>query len=77
MFTFTTWESLVASLCLIAGMLTPVWIVLIVVWLRRCEMKREEQNIGQCRECGYSMAHLPEPRCPECGWPGEKNQHGG
>ncbi len=24
---------------------------------------------GCCRVCGYNLAHLPEPRCPECGKP--------
>jgi hypothetical protein len=24
---------------------------------------------GRCLKCGYSLAHLPEPRCPECGTP--------
>jgi hypothetical protein len=31
-------------------------------WIR--EVRREE---GTCAKCGYSIMHLTEPRCPECG----------
>lgn len=26
-------------------------------------------NPKKCRECGYDLRGLPEPRCPECGTP--------
>jgi hypothetical protein len=29
-------------------------------------VKRRRRR-GQCVHCGYSLAGLPEPRCPECG----------
>lgn len=33
---------------------------------------------GCCRQCGYSLKGLPEPRCPECGTPfGQDECNGG
>ncbi len=32
-------------------------------------MRRRLLGPGTCRECGYSLAYLPENRCPECGTP--------
>lgn len=30
-------------------------------------MRGPQVDLGHCRECGYNLAGLPEPRCPECG----------
>lgn len=32
---------------------------------------------GHCAKCGYDLRGLPEPRCPECGRPFEKETQGG
>jgi hypothetical protein len=43
-------------------LIMPIQWVRSRVWLKRYRMKRQ-----QCIHCGYSVLHLPEPRCPECG----------
>lgn len=32
---------------------------------------------GTCGKCGYDLRGLPEPRCPECGTPFARPDHGG
>ena len=32
-------------------------------------MSVDVPDSAQCRECGYLLRGLPEPRCPECGRP--------
>jgi phage FluMu protein Com len=37
-------------------------------WLACDEPRGPTPNVGlHCAECGYSLAELPEQRCPECG----------
>jgi len=37
-------------------------------WLAHPEPRGPTPNIGlHCADCGYSLAELPEQRCPECG----------
>jgi len=52
----------------------PVWlpVVLLLIspvqWVRRTLwVKRSRARRNECVQCGYSLKHLPEPRCPECG----------
>lgn len=55
------------------------WIILLgiplslIVWLlfaitRRC-LRRLSADPRFCVVCGYNLAYLPKPRCPECGTP--------
>jgi hypothetical protein len=37
----------------------------VIAAVRRRVWRRRRR--GQCVECGYNLAGLPEPRCPECG----------
>jgi len=43
-------------------MISPILWVRNKLWLTRYRSRRNE-----CVHCGYSLLHLPEPRCPECG----------
>jgi len=52
----------------------PVWLPVVVLILfpirsivRGPWIQRRRQRRNQCRQCGYSLKGLPEPRCPECG----------
>ena len=46
-----------------------------VFWKRPMQLRirrvLNERGIPVCLHCGYSLAGLPEPRCPECGEPFE------
>ncbi len=38
------------------------------VWRTLAELRaRRWRAAGRCAACGYPLAGLPEPRCPECG----------
>ena len=49
----------------------PLWpLLLVAAYLAVREVRRvrsERRRIGHCRQCGYDLRGLPEPRCPECG----------
>ena len=75
-----TWASLFtcsAGLALIpfvglAGLWLTVGATLWIVGVRQSRWKSStviRQMDGRCRNCGYNLMGLSEPRCPECGEP--------
>jgi len=48
--------------------LVPVMILVFLLLLRFCErIVVIDERAFNCRECGYDLQGLTEPRCPECG----------
>lgn len=52
----------------------PIWVPLILFsiipsWSLLCIplRARRRRACNQCVKCGYNLAGLPKPRCPECG----------
>ena len=52
----------------------PIWTVLLVA-IPTAALFRFDRRMppGHCLHCGYNLTGLPEPRCPECGQPFERN----
>jgi hypothetical protein len=42
----------------------PAWLIL--SWSLTC-LARTRSAVKVCRKCGYNLAGLTEPKCPECG----------
>jgi hypothetical protein len=54
-----------------------VLVLLILAWISyRSGVRRSRLQGNRCLCCGYPLAGLPEPRCPECGMapPADKGQ---
>ena len=50
------------------GIELPLWIPMLVVGVPTVlSWHRSRPVPGHCQKCGYNLAGLPEPRCPECG----------
>lgn len=50
----------------VIGLVTAMTLLLRMRYRR---VVRDECLRRPCWQCGYSLLHLPEPRCPECGTP--------
>jgi hypothetical protein len=59
------------------GMSVPLWpLLLVAAYLAIREVRRvslQRRRRGHCKNCGYDLQGLPEPRCPECGSPFEQD----
>jgi hypothetical protein len=55
----------------------PLWpLLLVAAYLAIREVRRvslQRKRRGHCKNCGYDLRGLPEPRCPECGSPFERD----
>ena len=60
-----------SGLAAAAGLMVMVllWLLNAAVLARvvRGYVRHLRAKPGMCRQCGYNLAHLVEPRCPECG----------
>ena len=56
-----------AWLPVVALLIMPMRGIVRGPWLQRWRRRR-----NRCLHCGYSLEHLPKPRCPECGTPTDK-----
>ena len=61
------WPGLLADTVIFALM----WAMVIALppTLYHMYIRRRRRRRGQCETCGYSLANLPGPACPECGEP--------
>ena len=64
---FPIWSGLLADTAIFAA----GWAMVIAptVILYGIHVRRRRRRRGQCEACGYSLANLPGPTCPECGKP--------
>jgi len=46
----------------------------IAIYMKITEPRIHSIKKGYCIKCGYDLRGLPEPRCPECGTPFDRNQ---
>jgi len=49
------------------GLLLDVVYLIIVVRVIKSYLRSRKRAHGKCRHCGYNLALLTAPRCPECG----------
>ena len=56
-------NSLIYDAARVTGILLPGLIVAVAIAIRR----RPRFDEPRCRNCGYILRGLAEPRCPECG----------
>src|SRR5262249_25682182 len=48
----------------------PLWIPPVIAWVVTARLARKHRRKippGHCGACGYNLAGLENPRCPECG----------
>ena len=57
------------ALAWLLGLALIALYIAILVRVTRGYLARRSDRPGHCRECGYPLKRLPEPRCPECGTP--------
>ena len=57
------WAFIDATVVLILSAPSIIAAVFLYAWRNRFDGR------NHCRECGYNLTGLPEPRCPECGKP--------
>jgi len=56
------------------GLATGALFVAIACRVTKAYLRYRSRSKGTCKKCGYELAHLPEPRCPECFTPFDPKQ---
>jgi len=55
-----------ATVALLAGVPASIASVLFFSWISK-KYGHPSDNETRCRQCGYILCGITEPRCPECG----------